>query len=65
MYRIAQDVVRARGYRTFVVEADSKEEAMAKHEAGESEFEDEELDVLEYGAVSQITELSTSERPQT
>jgi len=62
MYRIAQNVVRARGYRTFLVKADSKEEALAKHEAGESEFEDEELEVLEYGEEMQISEAGDDER---
>lgn len=44
-YRIIQEVKRASGWQSWTVEAQNAEEALSKHRAGESEFEDSEVEV--------------------
>lgn len=48
-YRITCAVERVHGEQTFLVEADSEEDAIAKHHDGLSEFEAEEVEVTTLG----------------
>jgi hypothetical protein len=48
-YRLTCAVTSAHGAQTFTVEASSPDEAIAKHKLGESEFEEEEVEVMSLG----------------
>ena len=49
LYRITCPVKIATGTQTYTVEAKSAEEALRKHKAGESEYEDEDIEVYSLG----------------
>jgi hypothetical protein len=59
-YRINVDVLEAYGWQQYVVEADSPEEALEKHNAGESEYDDQELEVYKTG-VPKLCDVSKVE----
>lgn len=50
-YRLTVDVEEVHGHQYFEVVADSEAEGIAKHEAGESEFIEEEVEVVSLGAI--------------
>lgn len=45
-YRISQTVRDTHGFQTWTVDADTPEEALELHEAGQSDFEMEEVEVV-------------------
>ncbi len=49
LYRITCPITKMRGSQTYTVEADSEDEALRKHDAGESDYENQEIDVLQHG----------------
>lgn len=48
-YRITREIEQSNGTQTWIVEANSKEEAIKNYNAGEGEFEAEEVEVTELG----------------
>jgi hypothetical protein len=48
-YRITVPVTRASGWQTYTVKAESITEALIAHQNGDSDFEDEELEVTNLG----------------
>lgn len=48
-YRITCPVESVKGEQFFLVDAESKEDAIAKHRAGQSQFEGENVEVYELG----------------
>lgn len=48
-YRITCEVKQTHGEQTFLVDADSEDDALAKHKDGLSEFEAEEIEVVALG----------------
>ena len=49
IYQILVPVKKATGHQTFLVEAESENEALAKYEAGQASFEGEEIEVGSLG----------------
>ncbi len=48
-YTLRTEVLAARGWQTWTVEAESEEEAIRLHDEGMDELEDEEIEVHELG----------------
>lgn len=51
-FLISHDVVNASGTQVFWVDAESEDEAMAKHQAGESDMYSSEVEVTKLGEPS-------------
>ena len=55
-YSITVDVERVDGWQMYEVEADSQQEAIEKHKAGESEFVTENLEVVALSNILYVAE---------
>lgn len=59
-YRISVPIIRVKGAQHYLIEAESIEDAIRKHDAGESTFECEEFEVQQVSSVC-FTDVTEAE----